>query len=122
LDRVSTPRVLFIVFVVPSVEWTLILGRVTIAIGAAMIAEHRLHGRYERPRNDQQVAVEYTDQIEERIESRHDLAGFDSGYVCLRQAKTPPQPGLAPASLVPLFNQFTTQGVREAVQACRFDM
>jgi hypothetical protein len=122
LDRVSSPRVLFIFFVVRSVEWTLILGSITIAIGAAMIADQRLDGRYERPRNHQQVAVEYPDQIEERIESRHDLAGLDSGYVCLRQAKAPPQPGLAPATLVALFNQFTAQGVRQAIQACRLDM
>jgi hypothetical protein len=109
--------VLFIFIVVRGVEWTLIVGSVSIAIGAAMIPEQRLHDRHERPRNLQKVAVEYADQIEERIESRHDLAGLDSGYVCLRQAKASPQAGLAPATLVPRFNQFTAQDVRETIQA-----
>ena len=63
-----------------------------------MIPNQRLHGRHKRPRNHQQVAVEYADQVEQSIEPRHDLAGLDPGNVHLRQAQTLPEFGLTPAA------------------------
>ena len=86
-----------------------------------MIPDQRLHDRHERPRDHQKIAVQHADQVEESVESRHDLAGLDPGYVHLRQAQTSSQLGLAPATLVPLFNQLTAEAFGQAIQARGFD-
>ena len=87
-----------------------------------MIPNQRLHGRHERPRDHQKIAVEHADQVEESVESRHNLASLDAGYVHLRQAQTLPEFGLTPSALVPFFNQLMAEGFRQAIQTGRFYM
>jgi hypothetical protein len=102
-------------FVVRGIEWELTFRGGSSAIGMAAIPDQGLHGRHERARNHQKVAVEHADQVEERVESRHDLAGLDCGYVHLRQAQAMPEFELTPTAFVPLLNQFTTDGVRQGI-------
>src|ERR1022692_4345610 len=45
-----------------------------------------LHGRHECPRYEQDVLVKNAHEVEQGIEARHDLSGFDGGDVWLGQA------------------------------------
>ena len=87
-----------------------------------MIPYQGLHGGHERPGNQQKVAVEHADQFEESVESRHDFAGLDAGYVHLRQTQTLAQLGLAPAAFVPRLDQFMAERFRQTIRARRLEM
>lgn len=78
----------------------------------ALIADEALYGRYKRARNHQQVMVEDTDQVEERIEAGHNLARLDAGDVHLGQTAAPTQFSLAPAMLRPRLLQLLTKVFR----------
>ena len=95
---------------------------VNIASGMAMIPDQRLHSRHERPWDHQEVAVEHANQVEQSVESWHNLARLDPGYVHLRHAQMLPQFGLTPASLMTRLNQLEAHCLRQAIQAPAFDM
>jgi hypothetical protein len=104
------------------VEGTLTLISISGTIGTALIPDQRLHGRYEGPRDQQKVAVEHADHVEESVESGYNLACLDPGYVHLRQAQMLPEFELAPAAPVPLLDQLTAERLRQAIEAGGLDV
>jgi len=79
--------VLVLFYVIARVERPLAFV-VSMAIRTPMVSNESLDGGHQSARNGQKVPIENPYQIEERIESRHDLAGLDAGDVHLRQAQT----------------------------------
>jgi hypothetical protein len=80
-----------------------------------LVADERLNGRDERPGNQQKVVVQYAHQIEQRVETRRHLPGFDAGDVDLRQPHTAAQFSLAPATRLPGRDQIAKDLGRETV-------
>src|SRR5229473_2630973 len=87
-----------------------------------MVADERLHGRNEGAGDHEEVAVEDTDEFEEGVVARHNLAGLDAGDVHLGQTETASQLPLAPAAADARILQLPAHVLRKALWTQRFDM
>lgn len=66
--------------------------------GLCLVANDGLDGGDESARHEEEVVVEDADEVEEGIETRGDLAVFDSGDMDLREADTAAEFELAPTA------------------------
>jgi hypothetical protein len=72
-----------------------------VGVRVTLVPDQRLNGRDKRPGHQQQVVIQHTHQVEQRVETRRYLPGFDAGDVNLRQANAAAQLSLAPSARQP---------------------
>jgi hypothetical protein len=85
------------------------------------LAYERLNGWHKRPRNQQKVKAENSDQINQRVESRGYFPGFDGGNMDLREPYAVCEFSLAPAVGTPCRDKRLSQIFRQPVES-RIDM
>ncbi|GEM_PF-1532209 len=91
---------------VPFGWWLFITGcieRFLSGLGLLLRPYERLYRGNKRTGNEQEVQIENPDDIEQRVETGHNPARFNGGYVRLGQPDFTAQLPLAPAATDPRF-------------------